>query len=109
MKEAFEALDAAAADAGPKGPRAVLEASFRGWLEFFTNHRNAALVVLREAQAIDARFNEAREERRRSALTRFSARFRKFQELGLASAAVNPDLAAHFQLGVLDELLQSFV
>jgi AcrR family transcriptional regulator len=104
-KRAFEALDAAALAARPLGPRAVLEASFRCWLEFFASHRDATRVVLREAHAIDSRFEQALGELRQSALTRFATRFRKFQDEGLASTSIDPELAAHFQLGILDELL----
>jgi len=104
-KDAFEALDGAATAARPLGPRAVLEASFRCWLEFFASHRDAARVVLREARAIDSRFEQALADLRQAALTRFATRFRKFQDEGLASRAVDADLAAHFQLAVLDELL----
>jgi AcrR family transcriptional regulator len=106
IKHAFEALDAAAANARSQGPREVLEASIRRWLEFFAGQRDATRVVLREAPAIDARFEEALLELRQGALRRFTTRFRKFQEDGLASRSLDPELAAHFQLGVLDELLR---
>ena len=104
-KQAFEALDGAATAARSRGPRAVLEASFRCWLEFFAGHRDATRVVLREAHAIDARFEQALAELRQAALTRFATRFRKFQDDGLASPSLDAELAAHFQLGILDELL----
>ena len=109
IKRAFEALDAAAAQARPHGPRAVLEASFRSWLESFAAHRDATKVVLHEAHAIDSRFEQALAELRQSALMRFAIRFRRFQDEGLAARTINPDLAAHVQLGVLDELLKSYV
>ena len=106
MKEAFEMLDAAAQEARSQGPRAVLEASFRSWLNFFARHQDATRVVLHEAHAIDSRFGPALAELRHSARARFASRFRKFQEEGLASQTIDPDLAAHFQLGILDELLR---
>ena len=109
IKRAFESLDAAAIEARPYGPRAVLEASFRSWLESFAAHRDATRVVLHEAHAIDSRFEPALAELRQSALMRFATRFRRFQEEGLAAPTINPDLAAHVQLGVLDELLKSYV
>jgi AcrR family transcriptional regulator len=105
-KRAFEALDAAATEARHLGPRAILEASFRRWLEYFAGQHDATRVVLREAHAIDARFEQALIELRQAALTRFATRFRKFQDDGLASRSLDPELAAHFQLGVLDELLK---
>jgi TetR/AcrR family transcriptional regulator, fatty acid metabolism regulator protein len=105
LKRAFEALDEAATRARGEGPRAVLQASFRRWFEFFAEHRDAARIVWREAAAIDPRFEERLLSLRGSALTRFSARFRRLQDVGLARSTVDPDLFAHFQLGMLDELL----
>jgi AcrR family transcriptional regulator len=105
MKGAFEALDAAAAKMRSQGSRAVLEASCRSWLEFFALHRDAARVVLGEARAVDHQFEQDVIDLRQSVLTRFSARFRRLQALGLVAAAIDPDLAAHLQLGMLDELL----
>src|SRR5206468_8479814 len=83
-----------------------LEASFRSWLEFFATHADATRVVLHEAHAIDARFDQKLAELRHAARTRFATRFRKFQDDGLASRTIDPELAAHFQLGILDELLR---
>ena len=62
--------------------------------------------MLREAHAVDALFEQALIELRQAALTRFATRFRKFQDEGLASRSLDAELAAHFQLGVLDELLK---
>jgi AcrR family transcriptional regulator len=109
MKRAFEALDEAAAGSRAKGPQAVLRASLQSWLEFFADHRDATRVVLLEASAIDPRFEQRVTELRQSTLTRFSTRFRKFQDLGLAATTIDPDLAAQFQLSMLDELLKSRV
>lgn len=109
VKSAFEALDAAAETTRGEGPRAVLEASFRRWMEFFAAHRDVTQVVLREASSVDPRFEQAFIELRQSALTRFSARFRKFQELGSARPSIDPDLAASLQLGMVDELLNWFI
>jgi AcrR family transcriptional regulator len=105
MKSAFEALDEAAAQMRAQGPRAVLQASCRSWLSFFALHRDATRVVLGEGRAVDARFEQDFIDLRQSVLTRFSARFRNLQTLGLVAATIDPDLAAHFQLGMLDELL----
>jgi TetR/AcrR family fatty acid metabolism transcriptional regulator len=109
VKRAFEALDAAAVAVHGDGPRAVLEAGFKQWLEFFAAHRDVTRVVLREAGTIDPRFDQPFIQLRQAALTRFSARFRKFQELGFARPSIDPDLAASFQLGMFDELLNRFV
>ena len=109
IKAAFEALDRAANEARARGPRAMLEASFRSWLASFGAHRDAGRVVLHEAHAIDARFEQALAELRQSALTRFATRFRRFQDEGLAARGIDAEFAAHVQLGVLDELLKAYV
>jgi AcrR family transcriptional regulator len=109
VKRAFEALDDAAAAARPRGPRAVLQASFRGWLEFFATHRDATRVILKEASSIDPRFEQGFAELRQSAVTRFAARFRMFQQVGAAAPSIDPELAARLQLGMFDELLNAFV
>jgi hypothetical protein len=66
-------------------------------------------VILREAGAIDARFEEGFTSLRRVALMRFANRFRRFQQLGMARSSIDLELAAHLQLGMFDELLNSFV
>ena len=109
VKGAFEALDDAALAARGEGPRAVLKASFKQWLEFFAAHRDVTRVVLREAATVDPRFEAGFGELRQYALARFAARFRTFQELGLANRSIDPQMAAHFQLGMFDELLNAFV
>src|SRR5262245_24922216 len=71
VSRAFEALDDAAAGALAHGPQGVLAASFTQWLRFFAEHRDATRVILREASAIDPRFEEGFANLRRSAVTRF--------------------------------------
>jgi TetR/AcrR family fatty acid metabolism transcriptional regulator len=109
VKRAFEALDDAAHAARNNGARAILQASLRQWLEFFAAHRDATRVILREAGAIDPRFEQGFNDLRQAALTRFASRFRRFQELGFARPSIDPRLAAHVQLGMFDELLNAFV
>ena len=109
ITRAFQAMDLAAVTAGTAEPRAVLKASFKSWLQFFAGHRDAALVVLREAGAIDPRFEEGFQSLRRVALMRFANRFRRFQQLGMARPSIDPDLVAHLQLGMFDQLLNGFV
>ncbi len=94
-------------DAG--GPEALLRASFRQWLGFFAANRDAAIVVLREASAIDPRFEKGFAELRRSAVDFFAARYRRFQELGFVRASIRPVLMAHLLIGMFDELLNAFV
>lgn len=109
VKGAFEALDLAANAARQNGPQAMLRASVRQWLEFFGTHRDATRVILREASSIDPRFEQGFADLRQAAVTRFAARFRSLQQLGLVRQSIDPELAAHLQLGMFDELLNAFV
>jgi TetR/AcrR family transcriptional regulator, fatty acid metabolism regulator protein len=98
-----------AALAADGGPRALLYASARRWIEFFASHRDAATVILKEASSIDPRFEKGFAALRQSAASFFAARLRRLQELGLANAKLSPELFARLQLGMFDELLSVFV
>jgi AcrR family transcriptional regulator len=93
----------------PGGPRALLQTGFRQWLELVAANRDAATVILREATSIDPRFEKGLSELRASAVAHFSARLRRLQEAGLANRSLAPDLVAHLQLGMFDEILNAFV
>jgi TetR/AcrR family transcriptional regulator, fatty acid metabolism regulator protein len=109
VTRALEAVEAVATDASGAGTPAALEASFRGWLGFFAAHRDATRVILREASSIDPRFEKGFTEVRQLAVTHFAARFRALQQRGAVRASIDPDLAAHLQLGMFDELLNVYV
>lgn len=104
-----QADDPAALAAHAGTPQEILRASARRWLAFFTENRDAALVILKEASSIDSRFEKGFADLRQSAATFFAARFRRLQELGLVRASVSPELFARLQLGMFDELLNGFV
>lgn len=89
--------------------RALLRRSIRRWLELFAGHRDAATVILREATAINPRFEAELARLRDLGLDHFAARFRRLQALGLVNRSVPPELLAHFQLGMVDELVNSFI
>jgi AcrR family transcriptional regulator len=89
--------------------RAVLRAGFRGWLEFFHQHRLAATVMLKEAAAIDARFERSVTELRRAAYAHLTERCRRFQQRGLMRPSLPPELVAHLQVGMFEELVRTFV
>jgi AcrR family transcriptional regulator len=99
-------------DPGPSDPtdgRSLFRVNFRRWLEFFHRNRHAAIVVLTEATAIDARFNRGISELRQTALSHFEGRLRSLQKRGIARTRVSPDLAAHLQLGMFEALVRAFV
>jgi len=89
--------------------RALLRASFRRWLAFFHEHRLAATVMLKEGAAIDPRFERGIAELRRSAYTHLVERFRRFQGAGMVRASLRPDIVAHLQVGMFEELVKAFV
>jgi AcrR family transcriptional regulator len=91
------------------GPRALLHASFRRWLEFFAGQRDAATVILKEASSIDPRFEKGFADLRRSAVDFFTARYRRFQDQGVVRTSLDPALMAHLLIGMFDELLNAFV
>jgi AcrR family transcriptional regulator len=95
--------------AGAPDGRSFLQASFRRWFEFFHVNRLAATVMLREGAAIDSRFDRGVAELRQSAYTHFAGRFRRVQQLGLVRASLSPDIVAHLQVGMFEELVKAFV
>ena len=99
----------AANPATPADARRSLAADCSGWLQLFAAHRDAAIVVLREAPAIDARFEQSLLELRQTSLDHFAARFRDLQALRLASAELSPELLARLQLGMFDEVINTYV
>ncbi len=107
--EALEQIEDAGEAARAEGTRAVIAASFKRWLEFFAAHRDATTVVLREASSIDPRFEQGFLELRQSALDAFAARLRRLQALGLVNAVLSPEFVARLQLGMFDELINTFV
>lgn len=96
-------------DFSGQSPRALLQASARRWIEFFAAHRDKTTVVLREASSIDPRFEKGFADLRGSAVSFFAARLRRLQELGIASSSLSPEVFAHLQLGMFDELLNAYV
>jgi AcrR family transcriptional regulator len=91
------------------GPRGLLRASFRQWLDLIAANRDAATVILKEATSIDPRFEKGLADLRHSALVHFAERFHRMQQLGAVNASLSPEFIAHVQLGVFDELLNAFV
>jgi AcrR family transcriptional regulator len=87
----------------------LLRESFRRWLEFFHLHRQAAIVILKEAPAIDPRFDRGIAELRQTAYTHFADRFRRFQQAGLVRASLSAEIVAHLQIGMFEELVKAFV
>ena len=113
----YDRLELAIAEGGatvslPSGAadgHAFLRAGFRRWFEFFHLHRAAATVMLKEAAAIDPRFDKGVAELRQSAYTHFAERFRRFQQLKMVRSSLSPEFVAHLQVGMFEELVKTFV
>ena len=109
IASAVAAADAGAAIAGHPDPRRALQASFRRWLGFFAAHRDAAVVILKDAAAIDPRFDQGYRDLRASLVRHFTTRYTHFQALGLVRRSVSAEILAHLLVGMVDELLNAFV
>ena len=66
-------------------------------------------MILREATSIDPRFEARLAALRGLALDYFAGRFRRAQTLGYVTSQIAPELLAHVQLGILDEIVNAFV
>jgi len=109
LELAIEQDGALPAGTGAADGRSLLQASFRQWLEFFHRYRLAATVMLKEAPAIDPRFDRGIAELRQSAYAHFAGRLRRLQQLGLVRSSLSPDIVAHLQVGMFEELVKAFV
>lgn len=89
--------------------RAMLQRSFRRWLGFFEAHRDAAAVILKEATSIDPRFDAGLARLRALGLQYFASRFNRLQSRGLVTPSLPAALVAHLQMGMVDELVTSYV
>jgi AcrR family transcriptional regulator len=95
-----EALEAADPD---------LEAVIRAWLGLVATRRDQAIVILREASSIDARFEQAYAELRLSSIELLAAHLIRLQREGWGRRDIEAHVAAHLLLGMLDELVVSYV
>jgi AcrR family transcriptional regulator len=89
--------------------QAMLKRLFRRWLELFAAHRDAAAVVLREAPAIDPRFEASLTRLRNLALSHLAGRVRRVQAAGLVNGSPSPELVARLQMAMVEESVRAFV
>jgi AcrR family transcriptional regulator len=76
----------------------------RSWLEFYHRNLDAARIVVQDANMIDPAAARKREDLRRSVRVALSRMILNRQESGLYHRRISPDLAAHFLLGMFDEI-----
>jgi AcrR family transcriptional regulator len=89
--------------------RTTLRATFRRWLVFFLLNRHAAIVMLREAPAIDARFDRGIAELRQTTLSHFARCVRSLHERSLARTSLPPEVVAHLLIGMFEEITKAYV
>jgi AcrR family transcriptional regulator len=89
--------------------RAMLQRTLRRWLQQFAAHRDAAVVVLKEATSIDPRFEAGALRIRELGLAYFAERFRRCQRRGLMSDTVPADVLAQLQMGMIDAAVSGYV
>jgi AcrR family transcriptional regulator len=76
----------------------------RSWLEFYYRNLEAAKIVVQDANMIDPAAARKREDLRRSVRVALARMILGRQESGLYHRRISPDTAAHFLLGMFDEL-----
>jgi TetR/AcrR family fatty acid metabolism transcriptional regulator len=88
----------------PDNSRARIRADFLGWLEFYRRNLDAANIVLRDATRIDPSAVRKREKLRQAFRSNLAKNVARLQEAGIYHRKVSPELAAHFLVGMFDEI-----
>ena len=88
----------------PENSRARIRADFLSWLEFYSQNLDAVNVVLRDASRIDPSAARKREELRQAFRSNLAKNVARLQEAGIYHGKVSPELAAHFLVGMFDEI-----
>jgi AcrR family transcriptional regulator len=84
--------------------RARIRAVVLSWLQFYFRNLDAAKIVLRDANMIDPSAARKRDESRRAVGSTIAQNVARLQKAGLYQRSVSPELAAHFLLGMFDEI-----
>jgi len=88
----------------PNNSRARIRADFLSWIEFYHQNIDAANIVLRDATRIDPSAARKREELRQAFRSNLAKNVARLQEAGIYRRKVSPELAAHFLVGMFDEI-----
>lgn len=84
--------------------RARIRSDFLSYLEFYQRNLDAANLVLREATRVDPSAARKREELREAFRSNLAKNVARLQEAGIYHRKVTPEMAAHFLVGMFDEL-----
>jgi len=88
----------------PENSRARIRAEFLEWLEFYRHNLDAANIVLRDASRIDPEAARKREALRQAFRSNLAKNVARLQEAGIYHRKVSPEMAAHFLVGMFDEI-----
>jgi AcrR family transcriptional regulator len=92
----------------PEKSRARIRAVFLSWLQFHLRNLDAANIV-RDASRIDSTAARKRDEVRLALHSTIAKNIARLQGAGVYQGKVPPDLAAHFVLGMFDELAVTYL
>jgi AcrR family transcriptional regulator len=84
--------------------RARIRATVLSWLQFYFRNLDAASISIRDANRIDPTAARKREELRQAVRSVIFQNIVRLQKAGLYRRKVSPELAAHFVLGMFDEI-----
>jgi AcrR family transcriptional regulator len=92
----------------PENARARVRAIILSWLQFHLGNLDAANIV-RDANRIDSTAARKRNEVRQALHSTIAKNIARLQETGVYRRKVPPELAAHFVLGMFDELAVTYL
>lgn len=97
-------LDELSASPGGDDFQKKVRVGIQSWLEFYHRNLDAAKIVVQDANMIDPAAARKREDLRRAVRSALARMIHRRQEAGLYHCRISPDLAAHFLLGMFDEI-----
>jgi len=88
----------------PENSRARIRADFLNYLEFYLRNLDAANLILRDASRIDPLAARKRDELQQAFRSYLAKNVARLQEAGIYHCKVSPELAAHFLIGMFEEI-----
>jgi TetR/AcrR family transcriptional regulator, fatty acid metabolism regulator protein len=89
--------------------RARIRADFLSWLEFYRRNIDAANVVLRDGSRVDPSVARKREQLRQAYRSNLAKNVARLQEVGIYHRNVSPEMAAHFLVGMFDQIAAAYL
>jgi len=89
--------------------RAQIRADFLNYLEFYWRNIDAANIVLRDGSKVDPSAARQRERLRQAFRSNLAKNVARLQEAGIYHRKVSPEMAAHFLVGMFDEIAAAYL